>query len=230
MPGYRRRSRRKRIGRKSSKGWGYYAGKAYSGVKSGLSTAMMAYKAYKTASYLAGLINVEKKFCDVSFAPTAVNNTGNSSWLSSISEGTDYNQRNGISVKAVSLSLRGSVQLPPSVANEGQQIRLILVRDTEDTIPGFGDLLEAVTTYSPLNHINVSRFQVLWDHVYTLSAAGTTVVQFRKYFKCSDHIKWSNTTTGIREGHFYLFYVSDGTGATSNPLLNFYSRMRYIDN
>jgi len=112
----------------------------------------------------------------------------------------------------------------------GQRLRLMVVRDNEDSTPTFGDLLETVNIMGPLNHINTGRFNVLWDHTFAVSNGGNQIVQFSKYINLNNHIKWSNSTTGIKTGHYYVFYISDGVGATSNPLLEFYSRIRFIDN
>jgi len=187
-------------------------------------------KAWQAAKYIKGLVNTEHKYIDTTLASVGVNSTGVVAHVSAVSEGSDYNQRDGISVRAKSLYIRGAVTMPAAAVNVGQRLRLMVVRDNEDSTPTFGDLLETVNIMGPLNHINTGRFNVLWDHTFAVSNGGNQIVQFSKYINLNNHIKWSNSTTGIKTGHYYVFYISDGVGATSNPLLEFYSRIRFIDN
>lgn len=190
----------------------------------------LAKKAWDAAKYIKGLVNTEYKYCDASLSSTAIDTSGSSTILSSVVEGSDYNQRDGISIKAKSIFLRGNVTMPASATGVGQRLRLILVRDNEDSTPSFGDLLDTVSVLGPLNHVNTGRFTVLWDHTVAVSNGGSQIVPFKKYISLNNHVKFSNSTTGIKTGHMYLFYISDGTTATTKPLLEFYSRMRFIDN
>lgn len=232
MPYYRRRGRgrgRGGRGRKSGPGfisrWGGYA---YSGLKA----VAMAANALKTANYVAGLINVEQKFCDTTLGVTSVTTTGAVSWLSSISEGSDYNNRDGLSIKAKSLYMRGNVAMAAGATDQTENIRCLLFIDKESgTAPTLGDVLENSSNYlSPLNHTNGKRFQILWDKVYSLSANGKETQAFVINQNLRQHIKWYNSTTGTKQGHVYFGYVSDGNTATTEPTLEFYSRIRYIDN
>lgn len=182
---------------------------------------------------IKSLINVERKFLDVSITPAAVDkNNPTIDWLSSISEGNDYNNRQGISVKSNSLFLRGYLTLP-STATVGHVVRFILFLDLEGlgTAPTASDLLETSTDVnSPLNHFNGKRFKVLYDRLHVLSISGPEIKPFKVYKKCGHHIRWSNSTTATREGHIYAMYLSDTHTTTEQPLLGYDSRLRFVDN
>lgn len=181
---------------------------------------------------IKSLINVESKFCDTNFATTAVNTTGGIQWISSISEGSDYNNRDGLSVKAANMFLRGTVTVATTPTNYAQNLRFIVFIDKESVgTPTTTDLLESPTNYvSPLNHTNGKRFQILWDKVYDVQVTGSSGRVIKLWRKLGHHIKWLNTTTGVKQGHIYVAYLSDGNAAGVNPNLTFYSRIRYIDN
>lgn len=193
----------------------------------------MAMKAWKLAKYVKSLVNVERKFCDTVQTASAISNAGVVQTLSAISEGNDFNQRAGLSVKATSLQCRYTVELPSGFASpEGQYFRQIIFidKDNQGSAPVSSDVLESVTLTSPLNHTNGARFTILMDKTIFMSIAGQTGIQRTYYSKMSHHLKYSNSTTGTREGQVYALWLTDGVGAGTNPILNFYSRIRYVDN
>lgn len=218
---YYRKNKGKGKGKGSKKWWD----KKYSAYD-------MALKAWGMAKYIKKLINVESKFCDTTLGVTAVTTTGAVTQLSAISEGSDYNNRDGLSVKAQSIYIRGMTSVSSSATDANENIRLILFIDKESVgAPALGDLLENAGNYlSPLNHTNGKRFQVLCDKVITLQSNGSNSKPFKIYMPMRHHLKWYNTTTGTKQGHVYLAYVSDGNTAATEPTLEFYSRLRYIDN
>lgn len=218
MPGYRKRKPAyKRKGGFVKKVAGY---------------ASMAMKAYALAKYVKSLVNVERKFLDTTQTSSGCNNTAVLIQQTNISEGTDYNQRTGISVKAVSAYIKGFITLP-AAATLGHQVRLILLFDSDNTgtAPVASDVLEVNTDInSPIQHTNGKRFKILWDRTLSISQSGPDSVHFKHYFKLGNHIRWSNSTTGTREGHLYLLQFSDTSTANEIPLLSWYHRLRFVDN
>lgn len=224
MPGgYKKRGYKKRsYGRKK----GGFLNRKYSAMD-------LASKAWSAAKYVKALVNVEHKFLDTTYTYTAQSTTPVVTWLTSISEGSDYNQRDGISVKASALYIKGTAAPNPTQTTFLQQLRCIIFQDNDNTgtAPVASDLLEASTDiHSPLNHTNGKRFRVLMDKNYLINADANGGHSIKKYFKLNDHIRWSNSTTGTREGHIYMLTMSDTATAAQEPGISWYSRLRYIDN
>lgn len=209
-------------GYKGKKLWSHYGKKA----------GGLAYKAWQMAKYVKSLVNVERKFCD-----TVVSNpfltTGTLDANSAISEGTDYNQRDGLSVKGTSLYIRGTVNLSGTGPIVDTNARVIFFQDSDNTgsPPTASDLLESVTVNSPINHTNGKRFKILSDKVYSLSPNGSTARHYKIFIPKIGHIRWSNSTTGTREGHLYCLWLADtNTSPVSLTTHNYFARLRYIDN
>lgn len=195
----------------------------------------VAYRAYQGVKYLKSIVNVEKKFNDLgssgNMQPLA--SAATVDWLTNIAQGTDYNKRDGISVKPASLFLRGTIELQ-GTAPVGTNVRHVLVLDKEGlgTAPTVTDLFEDTSYFvSPLNHINGKRFKVLMDRITSVSPQGPQSVHWKKFLKLNHHTRWSNTTTGTREGHLYMFSFADQYSAgVSAAVSTYYSRLRFIDN
>jgi hypothetical protein len=223
MPyGYKKRGYKKRsYGRKK----GGFLNRKYSAMD-------LASKAWAAAKYVKGLINVEHKFNDVSQSGQQ-STTATVTSLSNISEGTDYNQRTGISVRATSLYVKGCIYAFSTQATFGETVRTMIVCDMDNTgsAPSASDILEAPTDVnSALNHTNGQRFKVLFDRNYLISPGGDGGKEFKVYLKPNSHIRWSNSTTGTREGHLYMLQLSTTAVAANEPNVTWYSRLRYVDN
>lgn len=231
MPFSRRRKtgRRKYPRRKQSSWYSRIGGYVSSGVK----TAAMAASALKTANYIAGLINVEKKFYDTSASGAVSSASPGTLALSDVAQGTAYNQRDGNSVKASSLFIRGSVVTNPSLAGSyGQNLRVVVVRDKDNqgSAPSYTDVFETSSIYSPVNHVNGSRFDILHDKLYSCTVQNA-VHNFKHYIPLNSHIKWSGTLGNTyKEGHIFMLYTSDTSTVSNQPTVNVYNRVRYVDN
>lgn len=206
--------------RRSGSSWG-----------SALGLAKRAYSGYK---FLRKLINVEQKFCDASQATTAQSTTATITSLSAISESSDYNGRTGLSVKAVSLYFR-AITTAQSTAASGHPLRYIIFVDNNGTgtAPIDTDVLESKNAFfSPLAHTVGDRFAVLADIMTEVgtTAGGPSLCNIERFIKLDHHIKYSNTTTGTKEGQVYLLTIADTATGTEEPQAAWYSRIRYVDN
>lgn len=193
-----------------------------------------AYQAWKGVKMLKSLINVERKTYDTDPVLNTPTITGPGlDWLTTISEGSDYNQRTGISVKANSLYLRGFLTLGGTVPLP-TNLRMVVVLDKEGygTSPTTTDVFEDATHFNaPLSHINVRRFTILSDKVYSLCPGNNQTLHFKSFMKLNHHVLWSNSTTGTKQGHIYCFYFADNYNATTSFVTtSYHSRFRFIDN
>lgn len=195
-----------------------------------------AVAAYKLATYVRGLLNVEKKLNDVSYAGACaaihVNTPG--TLLTGLAQGDTRYQRNGAQVKATSLFLRMLINLNTAGIPQ-QRLRLMIVRDisSDGAAPLLGDILNSASIVSPLNTTNSHRFKVIKDNVITVdnnSAQSSQLV--KQYYKFGHKVKFSGTSaaqTDCTTGHVYLFVCTDNVG-NDIPIINYFSRFRYIDN
>jgi hypothetical protein len=214
--------------------------KAESGIKRVANTASnlatigaTAYKAYKVATMVAGLINVEKKFYDTALTvtSTAFNSSGSVGVYTTMAQGSDYNQRNGNSIKPSSFMSNIIIRNTSTSVTSG---RMIIFRDMENRQANAAvtDVLETATTESPLNHLNGHRFKILKDLHFTLDQYHPVkyVKYFHKFKKA--HIRYVGTGSGVAnadEGNIFILFISDqGTGGA--PSASLYTRLRFIDN
>lgn len=193
--------------------------------------AGVAQKALKVAKFVRTLVNVERKFCDTSQIGLLVNISGGVIPLSLIGQGSDYNQRNGNSVKLTSMYMRAYFDI--STSQPWTQIRTLVFRDMEGrgSLPAVTDVLETANVTSPLNHLNGSRFKILFDKFQGFSNQGTNTQHFKIFRKLNTHLKFQGTTAAqasLDEGAIYVLFISDQ--ATNIPAVTYYSRLRYIDN
>lgn len=208
------------------------ANKTISRVKSTYALAKQAYSGFK---YLRGMINCEKKFFDAT-SSASINNSGDVSVLSSISQGDDTNQRNGDSILAKYVDLRFSWIM--NAADPVELVRTIVFQDTMSlgTIPSVGDVLSlAGTSADVLSMLNLigarqHRFKILHDESYTLCSTGSQAVQKSVVIPLNDHIKFTGTVGGD-EGRnmLYILNISSSTGA-NRPTVTYRSRLAYYDN
>lgn len=196
------------------------------------SAMQLAKKAWEAAKYIKTLINVERKFLDTSISSVATD-TGTITRITDIAQGADYNQRQGLSVKSNSLFLRGSMICNNTIATLSQRGRVLVFEDMDNTgsVPAVTDVLESANVNSPVNHTNGKRFRVLYDRVFVVAPDSSAAChQFKSYSKMNNHVRWSNTTTGTREGQLYVLHISDTATAGNQPTLDLKVRYRFVDN
>lgn len=216
---YRRRYRRRRRPRSS----GF--------VKKATSYATMAYSAYKGVKAIKRLINVEKKKSDVNVLGQAVSTTVYGKDLVLIAEGSGSEDRDGTSIKPLSLLLRYNITYNTAGADY-QKCRVVLLKDTQqqsDTAVTYSNVVESITNLqSPLNKNSVGRYTILHDSLHILSALHP-VAQKERILKLSGHIKYNGAaSTDIQKNGLYLFAIGDQ--ATNTPSLDYYTRLTFTDN
>lgn len=190
-----------------------------------------AKKALRTANFVAGLVNAEKKYVDVT-TNSDISSTASIIPLSLMAQGTDQSSRNGISIKATSLTIKGAIKLAP--ASTLSRFRVIIFIDNEcnGAAPAASDLLTAPTNIdSPYGMAQAGRFTVLHDHRYTLTDVERSLQEFNLYKKLNHHVRYANggaTSTALERGNLFMFLMSDQTANIPNWVS--YSRFRYYDN
>lgn len=206
-----------------------------------------AYSAYKLAKAVYGVVNAEKKYFDYSNS-AAANINGAVEDLTLVTTGTGPSQRNGQSILATSLTIRGFVDVD-DVNTFHQTVRVIIFQDPTNAAltaaPAVGDVLEASASafvvMSPYTRQFPQRYKIWYDKTFDLNPIGTASgrISFRKVIKFKQdlnkrmqkHMMWDETgdaQTDTRGGQVYILYCSDQNA--NNPTVRFYSRLRFTDN
>lgn len=186
------------------------------------------------------LINTEYKYIDNSTAGQSTSQSGVCNALTGIVQGTGVSQREGTSVKTEDLYLSFSAFISGSATRS--TARVILFRDHENVgaSPAGSDLLEQVGTaqaalsdYAAINTQmgpdGVGRFTILYDEVVALSVTGEQVAHREFQCKLGQHVRWSSTTAvSTREGALFMMILTNET--TNIPTIDWYVRVRYVDN
>lgn len=188
-----------------------------------------ASKALAMAGKALSLINTEHKIIDAD-ASANVTTTAQIILLNGVGQGDDNFQRNGRSIKMTSTYFRGTaVKATPATTTF---LRMMIVEDHQcnGAIFGITDVLVTATIDSPRNVDEGKRFKVLKDKVYTLNSDHPQI--FIKHFsKLDDHVEFKgtvNTVASISTNSLYLVLLS--TEAVDFPVVNYYNRVRFIDN
>jgi len=197
------------------------------------SLAAMAWRGVKT---IATLINVEEKIFDVQSLIANVTSSGSIVPLSEIAEGTDYNNRDGISILPQSLSVSFTV-LGSSASTNFVRLITFCDNDCHGAAPLVADLLEIggagtnEVCISPLLHFTEKRFTIIDDFLLATSPNGPTSVVHRFTKKYNRHIYYDNTSAAAAamwEGNLFLCMVTDQT--TNGAQIVYYSRLCFTDN
>ena len=229
MPYYRSQYRNRRYGyrkrRYRSRRYGYF-GKAGSD----------AQKAVRMAGKALSLMNVEYKHHDVQISATGVSTTPIITELTNLSQGDTSSTRDGDSIKATAIMLRGICAISPVASTSQYRVMLVQDKQTNGALFTPADLLEDTTAgdnlISPLNLDNKYRFRVLYDKLHTLSVnGGNESIKWSKYINLNQHFRYgSNAGTIADLNTNSLALVTISNEPTNTPNQTVYSRLRYVDN
>lgn len=199
------------------------------------SAMQIAGKAWSTAQYLKGLINVERKFLDVNQSGDTINWNGTVAQLANINQGDGVNQRDGQSVLLKSILIRGAITY--GSVHGSNLIRVVVFMDKRNSTGVFPSPLDVYANVgnanapnSPLLNNSYGRFKILYTNLFTVSDTGQKARPFKIYINHIDkHIHYTGTAgTDESRNQIYIMYTSDVN--TDDPSISYYSRIRYIDN
>lgn len=197
--------------------------------------ARTAFDAWKLAKYAVSMLNVEKKFFDVTaFSGTAIDNAGAIVSLTSIpSQEAAVDQgesRDGDQVRLKSLLLRMSALVNASATATNLRIMVLCDKMSLATPPVMTDILESASVTSPMNLANRMRFRMLYDKVFNLVPTTDKASFFSKpFFRLSSKLVWASDTTDEAQANNY-YIVAISSEPTNTPTLTVESRVRFVDN
>lgn len=198
--------------------------------RSGTNWGSVAKTALKTAKWVAGLVNAEYKYWDVSPSlPIASTFNGYITGpLCAPPQGVDVESRTGDSIKMVNLTMRLLFQY--NGANF-ENIRVIIFRDKENSIVNVSDYLDItgsiMSVLSPKNQINQYDTKTIFDKTYAISENRPQVL-VEKVFKLDMHEHFQASTTNVKNNAIKMIII--GQQATAGTLFNYFSKITYLDN
>lgn len=219
---YRRKSRRSRYGNRrrgkrstyAPNKWAWYAKQAWKGVK-----------------FVKSIINSEKHYFDNTSVTGAVASAGTIYCLSNIAQGDDVNNRQGNSVLAKTLYVRGTMYRNVSNTAVINSVRCIWFQDTSNqgSDPTVTDILQSADVRSPLNVDKTSRYSIIRDKVYTLSVGGQAGFNIKKFLPINNHLKYTGSSgSNIYTNALYVLVITDQS--TLQPVFDMTSRLAFYDN
>lgn len=203
-------------------------------VNTGAKVASTAYTALKVAQGVAAMVNTEKKYVDVANLDNPDSN-GAVFFVSGIQEGDDNTQRNGRSVRAKSIEIRGRLELNANTPTVCCRCITFIDWASNGVAPAVSDVLKLIDVDSFMNLDNTGkggRFQVLRNQFMCLSDTGNKMYHYEDYIKLNHHLKYKGTGATVADatqGHLYVLTISDKVTADA-PGFFWQTRLRYIDN
>ena len=194
----------------------------------------------KDVAYVKSVLNVERKFVDLSFNSSVppLGSNWNLYELLQIPQGNGVSNRNGNSVRLKSIQMRGSIKI--NAANTlPQVVRIVFFIDKEPGVTGVGLNPAATELYTGnlvsdmrnYDSILQKRFTVLRTMYIKLD--GDYPQQYINFYKKMHlPVKWTSTSTvadAIQQNAVYMVISSDVSGANL-PIFDFKGRVTYVDN
>lgn len=186
-----------------------------------------AFKAYKMAKSIKRLVNVEQKIYEVtsSYSPDT---TGSLVNLCNPAQGDGYKDRDGLSIKPLSLKVRAMIQ--PNFTVAGTYVRVVIFRGHNEngTAPTITDVIPTIGAKYLLNWPLRSKNHIMYDKLYYTSSVEGKVFHINKTFNLKGHITWTSDATTIENGGIYMIMFSN-LGATL-PFMDYQTRVQFTDN
>lgn len=192
--------------------------------------------AAKGVSKIFRMINVEYKIHDKTETSINIGTTPTLIKLDTIAVGDGYNNRDGISIKPITLTVRYLPQVNASALRN--VMRIIIFRGKNENGVAFtaADLLENASgtqaCISPKSYENRFKTKVLYDKTFNLNHNGANSRRFvEKHIKLFGHVNFNIAdTTGatVENGGLYALYVSSDN--INQPVLDSSYRLTYTDN
>lgn len=192
--------------------------------------ASLAKTAFKTAKFVAGLVNVEYKYYDIGAGLVTSTWNGAIVNLCQPAQGITALTRTGDSIKIKNLTFRGEFNKNVlGIASE--VVRMIIFWDKQNVINTVADFLQYTglygSVYSQKNENTKYETKTLYDRSYIINST----YQQRKFdvvLKINQHCNFQAGSTTIDTGALKVLYI--GQSPINGPQFSYNSRCTYIDN
>lgn len=183
------------------------------------------------------LVNVEEKIILQSSGGTPVvfDLNGVILPMTYVSQGTDYTNRIGDSIKLQKIEFKAA--LVKSNSSITTTCRCIIFRDLDNygTAPTISDVLDAGAAggnvLAQYNWLNRERFSILYDEMFTLDQVANPGEMIGWKAAHEGHVKYVGTAAAAAsngKGSIYILMVSDE--ATNTPTYRHSTRLTFTDN
>lgn len=188
----------------------------------------------KAVHGLMGIANAELK--------TVIDNDGGTigavstgSWnvialTKNIARGDQDNNRDGNSVKAKSIQIKGYVQPDPDSTLTHIRFLMITDKDGQGSDPTASELLQDQTNlFSFTNPDTTKRFVVMRDMTITLESGVRIERKINIFKNLYTHLKWPVAGSSAENNHIYILMATDDE-SSNLPTYNLQWKFRFYDN
>lgn len=216
---YKKNYRRKRYQPKGRARWS----------KAGASAGSMAYSAYRLASKLAKVVNVETKYHDTTYG-SSTSWTGLLYTVANVPQGDTDTSRDGDSIKCQNLDMRyliDSSSVSPAV------VRIMVIEDKQNKLSTPADLLTTTgvlqAVLSDKKHDRRFQSKVLYDQCHVVSPNSSNDLVYRRVkLALGHHTQFDAGSTTINTGDYKVLVISNR--GTNLPFVSLDTRLTYTDN
>lgn len=188
---------------------------------------------WNAAQLGVSIFNTEVKMFDNNFgggAGITYSTAGSITGLSLLTQGTNYNNREGISLRTVAFLPRFSAVY--LAANPYVACRTIVVQDQKclGAAPAVTDILESADINSQYQHVSVDRYRILMD--WTQNGSADRLGWHKsEVMQVDSHIAFRDATaTATSQGSGSVWMLTITDAVANYPVLYGTFRMLYIDN
>lgn len=191
--------------------------------------ASIAKTAFKTAKWVAGIINAEYKYQEASVSLQTPTWNGTLYTLCTPAQGAGATGRNGDSIKMKTLTLRGLIDY--NTLGMAEMVRVIIFIDKQNVVTTGAQMLQYTGVYmatnSPKNEGNKFDTKILYDKCFPVSLYKPQY-KFNTVIKLNSHVHFAAGTTTIENGALKMLFISQNP--TNSPKFSYITRVTYVDN
>ena len=191
--------------------------------------ASIAKTAFKTAKWVAGIINAEYKYQEASVSSQVPTWNGTLYTLCTPAQGSGATGRNGDSIKMKALTLRGLIDF--NTSGLAEMVRLIIFIDKQNVVTTGAQMLQYTGVYmatnSPKNEGNKFDTKILYDKCFPVSLYKPQY-KFETVIKLNSHVHFAAGTSTIENGALKMLFISQSP--VNSPRFSFISRVTFVDN
>lgn len=187
------------------------------------------------------LINVEHKHKIIAISKTIDSNGicipmfhNDASHTHAVTQGDSRDQRNGNSIKPLTMSLKGTCWVPKTTTapSGGDQLRVILFKHLQNNgqTVNVTDYLASNNVRDFKNYDNRFQYKTLYDKIFNLNILNSNMRSINFTKKLFGHMTYETGSNDIETGAYYLLLISTTSGVGSMPEFRAHWRMTYTDN
>lgn len=191
--------------------------------------ASIAKTAFKTAKWVAALVNAEYKYQEASVSLQVPTWNGTLYTLAVPAQSTGATGRTGDSIKLKALTLRGLIDY--NTLGIAEMVRVIIFVDKQNVVTTGAQLLQYTGVYmatnSPKNEGNKFDTKILYDKAFPVSVYRPQA-KFNVVLKLGFHVHFAAGTTTVENNALKMCFISQNPA--NSPKFSYISRVTFVDN